>query len=154
MTAKLAFIAIQKTRRSARRLCAALGVSRSWVDAAPGRAERLAEAQATAAEDLAAIQDAFERSKKRCGAPRIHADLRRRGRDVAHWRVAKPMKENGVRPERRKRRRSVKLDSRHADRGERRHDRQSGGMSGGWKWSARDQQSRSALVANYGPVGY
>ena len=118
MKTKLTFIAAQKTRYSVRRLCAALGVSRAWVYGAvdPARAERLAQKDAAEQEDLAAIHVAFDRSRKRYGAPRIHADLRRQGREISRWRVAKLMKENGIRPQRRRRRRPVTTDSRHAYR--------------------------------------
>ncbi|MEM8821034.1 MAG: IS3 family transposase [Pseudomonadota bacterium] len=56
----------------------------------------------------------FEISKRRYGAPRIHAELRDRGHRLSKRTVAKLMKENGIRPPRRRRKVLITTDSRHS----------------------------------------
>lgn len=113
MIAKLAFIAAHVTHHSIRLLCRVLGISRSWFHAwqrtATERAARAARHE-TLIEEIKAI---FEESKQRYGAPRIHAELRDRGHCVSRKLVAKLMKENNIRPPRRKRRMPMTTDSRH-----------------------------------------
>ncbi len=113
MIARLAFIAAHVAHHSIRLLCRVLGVSRSWFHAwqrtAPERAARAARHQALIEE----IKSIFEENKQRYGAPRVHAELRDRGRRVSRKLVAKIMKQNGIRPPRRKRRMPMTTDSRH-----------------------------------------
>ena len=113
MIARLAFIAAQVANHSIRLLCRVLGVSRSWFHAwrrtAPERAIRAARHAALIDE----IKSIFDGCRQRYGAPRIHAELRDRGRRVSRKLIAKLMKENGIRPLRRKRRMPVTTDSRH-----------------------------------------
>jgi putative transposase len=56
----------------------------------------------------------LEASKRRYGAPRIHAELQGRGRGVSKRTVAKLMKGSGIRPPRGRRRVPITTDSRHA----------------------------------------
>ncbi len=83
MRAKLAFISAQASAYAIRRLCAVLGVARSgfhaWRRAAPARAEKAAE-EAILVEEIRAI---FERSRRRYGAPRIHAEMQASGRRIS-----------------------------------------------------------------------
>ena len=114
MSAKLAFIAAHASHHAVRLMCRVLGVARSWFHAwqrtAPQRAER-----ATARRELfKEIREVFEVSKRRYGAPRIHAELRDRGRGISKRTVAKLMSENGIRPPRGRRRLPITTDSRHA----------------------------------------
>ncbi|MEM6356709.1 MAG: IS3 family transposase [Pseudomonadota bacterium] len=115
MRAKLAFVAAQAGTHSIRFLCRALGVARSWYHAwqhaRPHRAERAAR-RAALVEEIRAI---FEISKRRYGAPRIHAELRYRGHRLSKRTVAKLMKQNGIRPPRRRRKVPITTDSRHSD---------------------------------------
>lgn len=60
------------------------------------------------------IRAFFEASKRRYGAPRIHAELRHRGHRLSKRMVAKLMKENGIRPPSGKRKVPITTDSRHA----------------------------------------
>ena len=89
MRAKLAFVAAQVGRHSIRFLCRALGVARSWYHAwqraRPHRAERAAR-RAELVEEIRAI---FEASRRRYGAPRIHAELLGRGHRLSKRMVAK-----------------------------------------------------------------
>jgi putative transposase len=113
MKAKLAFISAQAANHSIRRLCAVLQIARSWAHAwrraAPVRSEGAAR-EAVLVEDIRAI---FERSRRRYGAPRVHAELRATGRRISRRRVARLMKENGISPPRPRRKVPVTTDSRH-----------------------------------------
>ena len=113
MKAKLAFISAQVSIHPVRRLCAVLQVARSWVHAwrraAPVRTERAAH-EATLIEEIRAI---FERSRRRYGAPRIHAELRAGGRPISRKRVARLMKENGISPPRPRPKAPMTTNSRH-----------------------------------------
>ena len=96
MKAKLVFIPAQASSYVVRRLCAALKVARSgfhaWRRAAPVRAGRAAH-EAALVEEIRAI---VERSRRRYGAPRIHAELQAAGRRISRKRVARLMKESGM----------------------------------------------------------
>ncbi|MEO1460479.1 MAG: IS3 family transposase, partial [Pseudomonadota bacterium] len=85
-------------------------VSRPGRRAAPQRAGRAARREKL----VEKIREIFEANKRRYGAPRIHAELRDRGHHLSKRTVAKLMKENGIRPPRRKRKVPVTTDSRHA----------------------------------------
>jgi putative transposase len=113
MNAKLAFISAHRSTYSVRRLCAVLGVARSWFhDWQAGNQVRAAKASAEA-DLLGQIRGIFQDSGKRYGAPRVHAELRSRGVRIARKRVARLMKENSIRPVRRRKRPPITTDSRH-----------------------------------------
>jgi transposase InsO family protein len=113
MNAKLAFISAHRSTHSVRRLCAVLGVARSWFhDWQADKPVRAARAGAEA-NLVSQIRGIFQDSGGRYGAPRIHAELRAQGVRIARKRVARLMKENGIRPLRRKRRPPITTDSRH-----------------------------------------
>jgi transposase InsO family protein len=78
-------------------------------------ADRAAEiAQVVADRDLAAaIRTSHEGSRGRYGSPRVHVELRARGRPVSRKRVARPMRGMGL-SARRKRRVRWTTDSAHA----------------------------------------
>ena len=79
MNTKLAFIVAHASEHAIRFLCRVLGVAHSWFyawhRAAPKRAERAARRDRLKAE----IWEIFAESKRRYGAPRIHAELQDRG---------------------------------------------------------------------------
>jgi transposase InsO family protein len=95
-------------------MCRVIGVTRScyyaWQRAAPRRVERAAWRERLGAE----IEAIFLQSKKRYGAPRIHAELRERGFRVSKRTVARLMQEKGIRPLRGRRRVPITTDSRHS----------------------------------------
>jgi transposase InsO family protein len=92
-------------------MCELLGVSRGGYYAWAGRAEstRAADDRVLAAE----IQAAHAASRGRYGSPRVHAELRARGRRVGRKRVARLMRSMGLAARRRRRFRRT-TDSRHA----------------------------------------
>ena len=92
-------------------MCELLGVSRGGYYAWAGRAEsaRAADDRTLAAE----IRAAYEASRGRYGSPRVHAELRARGRRVGRKRVARLMRSMGLAARRRRRFRRT-TDSRHA----------------------------------------
>ena len=92
-------------------MCEVLGVSRGGYYAWAGRTE---SARATDDRALAAeIRAAHEASRSRYGSPRVHAELRARGRRVGRKRVARLMRGMGLAARRRRRFRRT-TDSRHA----------------------------------------
>ena len=92
-------------------MCELLGVSRGGYYAWAGRAEsaRAADDRALAIE----IRAAHEASRGRYGSPRVHAELRARGRRIGRKRVARLMRGMGLAARRRRRFRRT-TDSRHA----------------------------------------
>jgi transposase InsO family protein len=92
-------------------MCEVLGVSRGGCDAWASRAEsaRAADGRALAA----AIRAAHEASRGRYGRPRVHAELRARGRRIGRKRVARLRRGMGL-AARRRRRVGRTTDSRHA----------------------------------------
>jgi transposase InsO family protein len=81
-------------RRNVKRACALLKVSRAafyFHQAGPSQRER------EDAELTEQIQAVHEQSKGRYGAPRVHAELRRRGRRHGRKRVARLMRAAGIR---------------------------------------------------------
>jgi len=92
-------------------MCAVLGVSRGGYYAWASRVEsvRATDDRALAA----AIRAAHEASRGRYGSPRVHAELRARGRRVGRKRVARLMRSMGLAGRRRRRFRRT-TDSRHA----------------------------------------
>ena len=113
MNAKLAFISAHGSTYSIRLLCSVLGVARSWFhDWQVSDQTRAAESRAEA--DLVdRIRGIFQESGKRYGAPRVHAELQAQGVRIARKRVARLMRENGLRPPRRRKRPPITTDSRH-----------------------------------------
>jgi transposase InsO family protein len=92
-------------------MCEVLGVSRSGYYAWASRAE---SARAAADRALAAeIRAAHTASRGRYGSPRVHAELRARGRRVGRKRVARLMRGMGLAARRRRRFRRT-TDSRHS----------------------------------------
>ncbi|AGC43458.1 IS5 family transposase orfB [Myxococcus stipitatus DSM 14675] len=92
---KFRFIHAEKARFPVAALCRHLGVSRSGYDACANRpeSERKERDRALSVEVVAVHQE----SRGTYGAPRVHAELRARGRRVARKRVARLMRQAGVR---------------------------------------------------------
>ena len=92
-------------------LCRVLGLSRSgyhkWAKAKPSARDR--ENSCLAAE----IRGIHQTSRSRYGSPRIHAELNDRGRRISKKRVARIMRENGIKA-RPKRRFRLTTDSAHS----------------------------------------
>jgi transposase InsO family protein len=81
-------------RRNVKRACALLKVSRAaFYQHRSGPSPR----DRDDAELTGQIQDVHEQSKGRYGAPRVHAELRRRGRRHSRKRVARLMRRAGIR---------------------------------------------------------
>ncbi len=112
MKAKLAFIAAHAAEHAIRLMCRVLSVSPSWFHAWRAAAPKRAARQA--ARDVLAdkIRDIFEDSRRRYGAPRIHAELLAQDLRISRKTVAKIMKGNGIRRPRRRRRVPRTTDSR------------------------------------------
>jgi putative transposase len=108
---KFGFIAAEKACFPVAPLCEVLGVSRSGFYAWQARppAPRTQSDQRLAVE-IAAVH---AESRRRYGSPRVHAELRDRGRRVGRKRVARLMQAQGLRA-RPKRRFRTTTDSRHA----------------------------------------
>ena len=99
-------------RFDVRLMCRVLGVSPSGFYAAQRRGPS-ARAQRNVAL-AAAVKDTFVAMRRRYGAPRVHDELQARGERVAKKRVARLMREQGLRA--RPRRRFVRTtESRHAE---------------------------------------
>lgn len=113
MSTKLEFIAAHAAEHAVILMCRVLSGSTSWFHswrtAAPKRAARRASQDAL----LPRIRAIFEASRRRYGAPRIHAELRDQGIRVARKTVAKLMKYYNIRPPRKGRRTPQTADSRH-----------------------------------------
>ena len=62
---------------------------------------------------VAEIRHIFEQSGRTYGSPRIHAELRARGRRIGRKRVARLMREHGLVVARKKRRLPMMTNSRH-----------------------------------------
>jgi transposase InsO family protein len=91
-------------------LCAALDVSRSGYYAWKGRpASARAQADERLGVEIVAIH---HRSRRTYGSPRVHADLRAKGRRVGKKRVARLMSEKGIAAQRKRRFRRT-TDSNH-----------------------------------------
>lgn len=113
MNAKLAFISAHSSSYTIRRLCAVLRVARSWFYGWRAGAAVRAAGQRAEAALVEQIRSLFQDSGARYGAPRLHADLQARGVHVGRKRVARLMRDNGIRPRRRKTRPPITTDSRH-----------------------------------------
>ncbi len=108
---KYAFIAQQVGHYPVTLMCRVLEVSRSGFYAAQQRQpSRRAQADGELQAEIAAI---FDHSRQRYGSPRIHAELRARGRHCGRKRVARLMQAAHLRAHRPQRRRPHTTDSRH-----------------------------------------
>jgi transposase InsO family protein len=88
------FIEAEKAgRRNVARACALLKVSRAAFYAHLSGPSRREQQDAELTEQ---IRDVHEDSKGRYGAPRIHAELRRRGRRHSRKRIARLMRSAGI----------------------------------------------------------
>ncbi len=108
---KFEFIQAQKAHFPVDFMCEQLGVSRSGYYAWKARpeSERQKEDEALAQE----VEKVHQQSRGTYGSPRVHAELRARGRKVSRKRVARLMNRKGLHA--RKKRRSVRTtDSRHS----------------------------------------
>ena len=107
---KFVFIAAEKARAPVSALCRVLGVTRSGFYAWQARdlSEQAIDDQKLALE-IAAIHKA---SGETYGSPRVHAELHAKGLEVSRKRVARLMRELGIRS-RRKRRFKATTDSGH-----------------------------------------
>ncbi len=109
---KFAFVDAEKASFPVALMCRHLGVSRSgyyaWLDRP--ESQRSQADRKLAAEVVAVHQG----SRRRYGAPRVQMELRARGQRVARKRVARLMRESGLRA-RPRRRFVVTTDSKHHD---------------------------------------
>ena len=101
---KFAFIAREKATYPVDLLCSVLGVSRAGFYATQGRQEDQQLAVHVAAAHAA--------SRRRYGSPRVHRELQAHGHEVGRHRVARLMREQGLRA-REKRRFQRTTDSQH-----------------------------------------
>ena len=114
MKTKLAFIVAHASEHAIRFMCRVLGVAHSWFHAWRRAASRRVRRAARRDRLGSEIREIFEQSKRRYGAPRIHAELKGRGFRNSKRTVAKLMRENGIRPPRGKRGAPMTTDSRHS----------------------------------------
>ncbi len=116
MTIRHAFIAANATAYPVRVLCRLLKVLRSWfcAKAVHPDCDRPESGREGARRSmLEAVRRIFKAGRGTYGTPRIHAELRSEGTLVSRKTVAKLMKQNGISPLRRKKRRPVTTDSNH-----------------------------------------
>jgi len=107
---KFAFIDAEKAQHAVRTLCRVLEVSRSGFYAWKQReAPPRSRADALLSVEIATVH---RRSRRTYGSPRVHAELRARGRQVGRKRVARLMRQQGLQA-RRKRRFRATTDSKH-----------------------------------------
>jgi transposase InsO family protein len=110
---RFAFVAAERANHAVATLCRILGASVSgfyaWLRAIPATRAR-AEAEA---ELRGHIGHVFAAGRRAYGAPRVHAELRRRGRHHSRRRVARLMREMGLQARRGRRRPPRTTDSGH-----------------------------------------
>lgn len=110
---RFAFVAAERGNHAVAMLCRIVGASVSgfyaWLRAIPATQAR-AEAEA---ELCGHIGHVFAAGRRVYGAPRVHAELRRRGRRHSRRRVARLMREMGLQARRGRRRPPRTTDSRH-----------------------------------------
>jgi transposase InsO family protein len=106
---RFAFILVEKARYPVRFLCRALEVSPSGFYAWLGRdaSERSQDEAAL----LIEIRDCVKMGRGAYGSPRVHRELRRRGRRVSRKRVERLMRENGLRGRKKKKFRNTTLSN-------------------------------------------
>jgi transposase InsO family protein len=90
------FVADHRDAFGVKRLCRVLRVSRSgfyrWIKAAPARAARAA-ADAALAQEIKQVHEEFDGTY---GSPRVTAELREKGHQVNHKRIARVMRRFGI----------------------------------------------------------
>ena len=109
---KFARIAAEKAAWPVALQCEVLGVSRSGYYAWCARPSSLHETMD--AELLVEIDAAHQAGRKMYGSPRVHEELRARGRRIGRKRVARLMRENGISAKKKRRFRRT-TDSNHTD---------------------------------------
>jgi len=91
---KYKYIERNRLEFEVRKMCRALGVSRSgyygW------RKDPMSRREAEDELFLGEIREIYERSRKTYGSPRVHAELREKGYVIGHNRVARLMKKNNI----------------------------------------------------------
>ncbi len=98
---KFGFIQAEKAQYPVALLCRVLGVSRAGYYAWEGREESARQkANAALAER---IRQVHQQSRGNYGSPRVHAELKAQGEHVGRHRVARLMREEGLRARRRRR---------------------------------------------------
>ena len=111
---KYAAIRAYRAQFSVALMCRALGVSRSGFYAAHKRA---ASARAQRDEELRRqVRVIHQASRRTYGSPRVHAELRARGERCGRKRVARLMRQDGLRVKGHRRARPQTTDSRHPHR--------------------------------------
>ncbi len=108
---KFAFISQEKVAFPIAVLCRVLAVSRSGFHSSEARPE--ADHSKRDRELAGKVAAAYAGSKKRYGSPRVHAELKAAGEQVARKRVARLMRENNLAARTRRRFRKT-TDSKHA----------------------------------------
>ena len=110
---RCAFVAAERADFAVRQLCRLVGLAVStfcdWLKRDPNAGDR-----DDAALLLARIREIFETSGQTYGSPRIHAELRAGGCRVSRKRVERLMRENGIAVPKRRKRKPMTTDSRHA----------------------------------------
>ena len=107
---KYQFVAKHQGRYPVRRICALLGISRSgyyaWRNRKPSQREHHMQIL------INHIQQAYKRSRKTYGSPRVYAQLKKQGIACNQKTVAKYMRQEGLKGQR-KYRRVVTTNSKH-----------------------------------------
>jgi putative transposase len=110
---RFAFVAAERANHAVSMLCRVIGASVSgfyaWLRAIPSRHSRT-EAEAELRGPIGRI---FAAKRRVYGAPRIHAELRREGRQHARRRIERLMRDMGLQAKRGQRRRPQTTNSRH-----------------------------------------
>ncbi len=110
---KLSFVSAERANHAVATLCRVVGVSVSgfhaWLRAIPALQTR-AEAEAELRGQIGRV---FAARRRVYGSPRVHAELRREGRQHSRRRVARLMREMGLSARRGRKRAPRTTDSRH-----------------------------------------
>ena len=115
MSERFRFVRAHEAEYAVRTMCRLLGVSKAGYYAWAKRLERGPSRRAADDAALAAaIGAVHEESRRTYGSPRVHAALRARGRRVAEKRVARVMRERGLRARAPRRFRPTTTQSAHA----------------------------------------
>ena len=108
---KYAAIEVHRAQFSVRLMCRVLGISRAGFYASGKRA---ASARAKRDEELCIqIRAVHQQSRRTYGSPRVHAELHAQGERCGRKRVARLMRQEGLRVKGRRRFRPTTTDSRH-----------------------------------------
>ena len=108
---KFAFIKANSSNHSVKKMCQILNASRSGYDSWKDRP--ITNRRKSDMELLAAIRKLFDESRQTAGSPKIHEALRAMGYRVGANRVARIMRENGLKSVVKKKFRVVTTDSKH-----------------------------------------